>query len=95
MKLEKKTTRNILNASIEVHASIEGKTFITKSDWLEKNESKKWVSVESVKQYIRNLETSNQMYGKTAQELFDDLVDELDEKYFNISKGRIERAKKQ
>jgi hypothetical protein len=39
---------------------------------------KEWISKDSLLQYIRDLETSNQMYGKDTQTLFDDLVEEIE-----------------
>ena len=41
--------------------------------------AKRFVSIESLKEYVRDLETSNEMYAKDAQELFDDLIEKIEE----------------
>lgn len=61
--METKTIRGILNASIQ------GKALITKTEWLEKNELKRWTSNKSL---ISRLETDffnpkNHLVGKSPE----------------------------
>ena len=41
--------------------------------------NKEWISKDSLLEYIRNLEISNEIYRKEAQELFDDLIEKVEE----------------
>ena len=56
--LEIKTIRQILNSSIE------GKVLITKTEWLEKNELKKWASVDSLIEDINKMEQGYKDIGE-------------------------------